>query len=237
MLFLLFSGETQYGLLACEIEEEEFPFFYVISLQIGLSLRYLEISKAESARRREMSRDMEAIREKNRVLGIISEYDELTGLLNFRGFMEHIKRICQTGNGQKGYMIYGDLDHLKEINDTWGHPEGNFALRSVASILKGCLRSNDILGRVGGDEFIMMLECEEEDFGTTFRERVKIACDRFNEKSGKPFLVEISLGITEFYPNIATDIQQVISLADRQLYEAKKNRRKSVSRNDFSNTL
>ena len=234
MLFLLFSGETQYGLLACEIEEEEFPFFYVISLQIGLSLRYLEISKAEATRRREMSRDMEAIREKNRVLGIISEYDELTGLLNFRGFMEHIKRICQTGNGQKGYMIYGDLDHLKEINDTWGHSEGNFALRSVASILKGCLRSNDILGRVGGDEFIMMLECEEEDFGTIFRERVKTACNRFNEKSGKPFLVGISLGIAKFHLNIATDIQQVISLADRQLYEAKKNRRKSVSRENES---
>ena len=202
----------------------------MISLQIGLSLHYLEISKAETARRLEMSRDMEEIRERNRVLGIISEYDELTGLLNLRGFMEHTKRVCQNGRGQRAYMIYGDLDHLKEINDTWGHPEGNFALKSVASILKGCLRSNDILGRVGGDEYIIMLECEEENFGEAFRQRVKNACQRFNEKSGKPFLVEISLGVAEFHPNISTDIQQVMSLADRQLYEAKKNRKKSVSR-------
>ena len=107
-------------------------------------------------------------------------------------------------------VVLLDLDNLKEINDTWGHSEGNFALRSVASILKGCLRSNDILGRVGGDEFIMMLECEEEDFGTIFRERVKTACNRFNEKSGKPFLVEISLGIAKFHLNIATDIQQPV---------------------------
>ena len=230
MVFLLFSGEKQYGLLACDIDQEDFPFFYVISLQIGLSLRYLEISKAEAARRLEMSRNMEEIQERNRVLGIISEYDELTGLLNLRGFMEHTRRVCQTGNGQRAYMIYGDLDHLKEINDTWGHPAGNFALKSVAEILKGCLRSNDILGRVGGDEYIIMLECEEADFGETFRQRIKLACNRFNEKSGKPFLVEISLGITEFRPNISTDIQQVISLADQQLYEAKKHRRKSVSR-------
>ena len=230
MVFLLFSGEKQYGLLACDIDQEDFPFFYVISLQIGLSLHYLEISKAEAARRLEMSRDMEEIKEKNRVLGIISEYDELTGLLNLRGFMEHTKRVCQAGNGQRAYMIYGDLDHLKEINDTWGHPAGNFALRSVAEILKGCLRSNDILGRVGGDEYIIMLECEEADFGEKFRERVKMACKLFNEKSGKPFLVEISLGIAEFRPNISTDIQQVISLADQQLYEAKKHRKKSVSR-------
>ena len=230
MVFLLFSGEKQYGLLACDIDQEDFPFFYVISLQIGLSLRYLEISKAEAARRLEMSRNMEEIQERNRVLGIISEYDELTGLLNLRGFMEHTRRVCQTGNGQRAYMIYGDLDHLKEINDTWGHSAGNFALKSVAEILKGCLRSNDILGRVGGDEYIIMLECEEADFGETFRQRIKLACNRFNEKSGKPFLVEISLGITEFRPNISTDIQQVISLADQQLYEAKKHRRKSVSR-------
>ena len=230
MVFLLFSGEKQYGLLACDIDQEDFPFFYVISLQIGLSLRYLEISKAEAARRLEMSRNMEEIQERNRVLGIISEYDELTGLLNLRGFMEHTRRVCQAGNGQRAYMIYGDLDHLKEINDTWGHPAGNFALKSVAEILKGCLRSNDILGRVGGDEYIIMLECEEADFGETFRQRIKLACNRFNEKSGKPFLVEISLGITEFRPNISTDIQQVISLADQQLYEAKKHRRKSVSR-------
>ena len=230
MVFLLFSGEKQYGLLACDIDQEDFPFFYVISLQIGLSLHYLEISKAEAARRLEMSRDIEEIKEKNRVLGIISEYDELTGLLNLRGFMEHTKRVCQAGNGQRAYMIYGDLDHLKEINDTWGHPAGNFALRSVAEILKGCLRSNDILGRVGGDEYIIMLECEEADFGEKFRERVKMACKLFNEKSGKPFLVEISLGIAEFRPNISTDIQQVISLADQQLYEAKKHRKKSVSR-------
>ena len=87
MIFLLFSGEKQYGLLACDIQQEEFPFFYVISLQIGLALHYLEISKAEAARRLEMSRDMEEIKEKNRVLGIISEYDELTGLLNLRGFI------------------------------------------------------------------------------------------------------------------------------------------------------
>ena len=230
MVFLLFSGEKQYGLLACDIKQEEFPFFYVISLQIGLSLRYLEISKAEAARRLEMSRDMEEIKERNRVLGIISEYDELTGLLNLRGFMEHTKRVCQAGKGQRAYMIYGDLDHLKEINDTWGHPAGNFALKSVAEILKGCLRSNDILGRVGGDEYIIMVECEDPEFGESFRQRVKLACNLFNEKSEKPFLVEISLGITEFRPNVSTDIQQVISLADQQLYEAKKHRKKSVRR-------
>ena len=132
MIFLLFSGERQYGLLACDIQQEEFPFFYVISLQIGLSLRYLEISKAEAARRREMTKDFEVIRERNRILGIMSANDELTGLLNLRGFTEEAKKFCHEEQEQRAYMICGDLDHLKEINDNWGHPVGNFALRSVA---------------------------------------------------------------------------------------------------------
>ena len=117
-----------------------------------------------------------------------------------------------------------------EYGATTGRPRRMGWYDCVAEILKGCLRSNDILGRVGGDEYIIMLECEEADFGEKFRERVKMACKLFNEKSGKPFLVEISLGIAEFRPNISTDIQQVISLADQQLYEAKKHRKKSVSR-------
>lgn len=230
MIFLLFSGEKQYGLLACDIQQEEFPFFYVISLQIGLSLYYLEISKAEARRRQEMSRDLELVRERNRVLGFISKYDELTGLLNLRGFTEQIKKLCSSEINQRAYIICGDLDHLKEINDTWGHPAGNFALQSVARILGGCLRSQDTLARVGGDEFLILLNCEEENFQDIFRKRIKDACTVFNAESDKPFLVEISLGIAEFRPKPDTDTQEIMALADKDLYEAKKHRRKSVRR-------
>lgn len=162
MVFLLFSGEKQYGLLACDIQPEEFPFFYVISLQIGLSLHYLEISKVEVLRRQEMSRDLELVRERNRELGLISKYDELTGLLNLRGFTEQIKNFCSKSEHQRAYIICADLDHLKEINDTWGHPAGNFALRSVANIFNGCLRSQDVVARTGGDEFLILLNCQEK---------------------------------------------------------------------------
>ena len=122
------------------------------------------------------------------------------------------------------------MDHLKEINDTWGHPAGNFALQSVARILGGCLRSQDTLARVGGDEFLILLNCEEENFQDIFRKRIKDACTVFNAESDKPFLVEISLGIAEFRPKPDTNTQEIIALADKELYEAKKHRRKSVRR-------
>ena len=234
MVFLLFSGEKQYGLLACDIQQEAFPFFFVISLQIGLSLSYLEISKAEALRRREMSRDMELIRERNRILGKLSNYDELTGLLNLRGFTEQLTEFCKHEQNQCAYIICGDLDHLKEINDTWGHPAGNFALRGVARILEGCLRRQDTLARVGGDEFLILLNCEEGEFDSIFRKRVKDACNTFNAQSEKPFLVEISLGIARFHPTPGMDTQEIIALADQDLYEAKKHRRKSIRRPEAS---
>lgn len=230
MVFLLFSGEKQYGLLACDIQPEEFPFFYVISLQIGLSLHYLEISKVEVLRRQEMSRDLELVRERNRELGLISKYDELTGLLNLRGFTEQIKNFCSKSEHQRAYIICADLDHLKEINDTWGHPAGNFALRSVANIFNGCLRSQDVVARTGGDEFLILLNCQEKNFQDIFRKRVRDACAAFNAESGKPFLVEVSLGITEFKPSPETDIPAIIEHADKDLYESKKLRKNSVRR-------
>lgn len=226
--FLLFSSEKQYGLLACDIEQSDFPFFYLISLQLGLSLRYLEITKIEAAHVLEMSRSMELMREQNRVLDLISGYDELTGLLNLRGFTEKVKALQANTASRSAYMIYADLDHLKEINDNWGHPEGNYAIRSAGQILKKCLRDSDILARVGGDEFIALVLSDADSFEHIFRKRVQLACQELNESSRKPFYVEISVGLVHFTFHSNTDIQTILSKADHSLYSFKKFRRASI---------
>ena len=191
-------------------------------------LRYLEINKIEAARRREMSRDMELIREQNRVLDMISGYDELTGLLNLRGFSEQTEKLHETPKTEKAYMIYADLDHLKEINDSWGHPEGDFAIQSAADILRSSLRRSDILARIGGDEFVALATSDEEMFQDIFRERVRNHCVQLNETSGKPYYIEVSIGIVGFNLTEETDLQEVIKEADKELYEEKKKRRKSI---------
>lgn len=229
MIFLLFSGERQYGLLACDIEQDDFSFFYVVSLQLGLSLRYLEISKAEAEHRHELSHDIEVIRDQNRVLDIMSNHDELTGLLNLRGFTEHAEQLrTRLASPRKAYIIYGDLDHLKEINDSWGHPEGDYALKSLASILKDSLRSTDIIARIGGDEFLALVVSDMDAFDDVFRSRIKTACSALNEQSEKPYYVEVSLGIMGFDLEWSTDIQKMVAAADKKLYEAKKRRKPSV---------
>ena len=230
MVFLLFSGEKQYGLLLCDLNLEDFSYFYVVGLQLGLSLRYLEISQIESAHRRQMYLDMEQMREKNLVLDMISGYDELTGLLNLRGFTKQAKKRCKEFADKKAYVIYSDLDHLKEINDTWGHNEGNFAICSAADILKHSLRDSDILARIGGDEFVCLVVSDSDSFEKIFRRRVRFCSQELNDTSGKPFYVELSVGLTSFTLKPDMDIQQVLALSDKQLYEAKKYRRASVKK-------
>lgn len=230
MSFLLFSGERQYGLLMCDIAIEDFAFFYMISLQIGLSLRYLEINQAETARRHQASHNMELIREQNRILDIMSGHDELTGLLNLRGFTKQASQVCLDHIGKMAHIIFGDIDHLKEINDTWGHQEGNYAIQSAGHLLKECLREDDTLARISGDEFVCLVLSEEKSFGDIFRRRLKLACQKLNETSGKPFYVELSIGTHSFFLDENTDIQKMLSCSDQQLYQAKQYRRASVKK-------
>jgi diguanylate cyclase (GGDEF)-like protein len=228
--YLLFSEERQYGLLVCDIEHAESPFFYTISVQLGQSLRYQEVCKIEAAHQQEMARQMELISKKNHDLDVIACFDELTGLLNLRGFSERVKKLRQKKKKVHAYMLYGDLDHLKEINDNWGHSEGDFAICAVADVLKNSLMDEDIVARIGGDEFVAMMISDTPYLDAIIRKRVKKACNRLNQSSDKPYYVEISLGIVAFDFTADTNIQEIISQADTVLYKNKKNCRHSVRR-------
>lgn len=228
MVFLLFSGDRQYGLLACDVPVDQLSFFYVVSLQLGLSLQYLELSKVQALRHRQMAQDMELIRAKNKELDMLSGYDQLSGLMNLRGITEKVRQLC--GNGQicNGYVMYIDLDHLKQINDNFGHPEGNFAITTCAGILRSCIRETDLLARIGGDEFMCLVLSDETAFPELFRKRLKASCDKFNAESDKPFYVNMSVGIHGFVMEDYDSFQKAVSLADQNLYIAKKHRRQDV---------
>lgn len=230
MVYLLFSGERQYGLLVCDVPVKDLSFYYVVSLQIGLALHNYELNKIETLHRQQMFQDMERIREKNRELDMKSAYDQLTGLLNLRGFTERANKLCEEGESRKAHLLYGDLDHLKEINDTWGHAEGNFAIRSCADILKSCIRGSDMIARIGGDEFSCLVFSEKEGFENILKNRIVEACKQFNETSGKPYYVEISVGIKTFQMECYEDLHLATISADQDLYEAKKTRKKSIKK-------
>lgn len=228
MCFLLFSGDRQYGLLVCEVSAEELAFFYVVSLQLGLSLQYLEMSKLQEMHRYQMTRDLEAARARNRELDLLSGYDQLSGLLNLRGLTESVRLLCQDGISRYAYLLYCDLDHLKQINDYFGHPEGNHAIVTCASILRECIREVDKLARVGGDEFVCLVLSGSPSFPDQFRARLAAACERANSASGKPYYIGLSVGIQPFMLGSYEDFHEAVAQADKKLYVAKKQRRPDV---------
>ena len=129
---------------------------------------------------------------------------------------------------QYAYLLYCDLDHLKQINDYFGHPEGNYAITVCASILRSCIRESDKLARVGGDEFVCLVLSDSPSFPEQFRARLTEALDHTNETSGKPFYVGISVGIHAFVMKTYEDFLTASAQADKKLYEAKKTRRADV---------
>ena len=226
----LFIGEMQYGLLVCEVDPDDQILMFLASMQISQAMGYLTSYSKQMQMRTKLESLVEDVKEKNRILGFISENDQLTGCLNRRGFMEQAVNLMRENNGQKAYFILADLDHLKEINDCFGHAEGDFAIKSAARILKESLPKGVVVSRIGGDEFtamgILADGCEVLSLSSMIRDYYTA----FNETTGRPYYVELSVGICELECSPDKDINEYIKRADVLLYEAKRNRRASMKR-------
>ncbi|MDF2512730.1 MAG: diguanylate cyclase with sensor, partial [Herbinix sp.] len=160
--------------------------------------------------------------------------DEVTGILNRRYFielanMEFGKLIQQSENG---IMVMFDIDHFKQINDSYGHQAGDFILKELADITAGIIRNNDLLGRYGGEEYIIFLPGLTVDNGKLVVERIRAAFEQhtflFEQKA---IQVTASFGITQYYKledNCYCSFDEMIKKVDRGLYQAKKNGRNQI---------
>lgn len=225
--FLLFDGETQYGILSAETIPEEVSFFYILSLQIGTALHFMEITKQQNAYRKMLT-------EQNAILNYNAYNDALTGIRNRRGVTEELDRFCAENAGKKAVLLIADLDHLKQINDNYGHSEGDFAIQTGAKFLLEACGENAVLGRIGGDEYLAYLPADH--FAGIESEELKLRISEiaraFNDDSEKPYYVELSVGATSFTCSSGTNLADLTKAADQNLYLAKKNRREFVGRTD-----
>lgn len=142
--------------------------------------------------------------------------DSLTGLLNLASFkIQTEDRIA--GNPDSDFMMaIFDLDHFKDTNDTYGHQFGNEVLQQIASILNKNLRSNDIASRIGGDEFMIFLECNQSQEQVIKRIFTAI-CQQY-----KDFTISVSMGIATTN-GVGHDYEAMFRAADQALYFAKEN--------------
>lgn len=221
--YVLFSGDEQYGLMLCEADQKEFPFMLSCSMQLGSLRRIIDMNMRE----RQMQKELE---EKNRILNVISTYDELTQVLNRRGFMENALQLINKKQGKKAYMLFADLDHLKEINDSFGHADGDFAIRTAAKYLLECMPANAITARIGGDEFVSLFVPEVECYCEDIIQQIKEYAVLFNQGSDKPYYVELSVGVYEFICDKDTDLGELFKKSDAVLYEQKRMRRASIKK-------
>jgi diguanylate cyclase (GGDEF)-like protein len=224
MAFSIFSGEVHYGILMCDADMGMMPFLHVIGLQLGMLMNFLDLKRKEKI----ISGELEDMREKNEILNFLSEYDQLCGLLNRRGFIQRAIRRNRENIGKTAYCAFMDLDHLKEINDTFGHSAGDDALHAVSVILREVTDDMDLIARIGGDEFVGMFITDTPDYGVSFKAKFKAACEEFNSRSGKPYFVEASVGVTKFTCTQGLEISTIIGEADKYLYESKQLRRKTI---------
>lgn len=221
--YVLFSGEEQYGIMLCEAEQKEFPFMLSCSMQLGSLRRIVDMNLRE--------RQMQAeLKEKNRILSVISINDELSQVLNRRGFMEKSLQIIDKKQGKKACLIFADIDHLKEINDTFGHAAGDFAIVTAANYLKECMPKDAVTARIGGDEFVSLFVPDEEECCEDITMQLKKCAAEFNKNSKQPFYVEMSVGIYKFVCDKDTDLGQLFKESDAVLYEQKRNRRISIKK-------
>ncbi len=221
--YVLFAGEEQYGMMLCEADQKEYPFMLSCSMQLGSLRRIIDMN----VRERQMQRELE---EKNRMLSVISIYDELSQLLNRRGFMEKALQMIAEHEGKKAYLLFGDLDHLKEINDCFGHAAGDFAITTAAEYLRHCMPADAITARIGGDEFVSLFVSQEENSDEIITKRIKKHATEFNLSCEQPFYVELSVGVHEFVCNPQTDMAELFKHSDAVLYEQKRNRRTSIKK-------
>lgn len=170
----------------------------------------------------------------NARLRSLSLTDELTGLNNRRGFLilaAGLLKFARRANHPL-CLLYIDMDCLKNVNDTFGHTEGDLALTHFVRILTETFRESDVIGRMGGDEFVILtIDATEKDIAS-IQARLQSNVNEYNLQSVRGYTLSFSLGVLQVDLNSTFTIEALLSQADAIMYEHKRNKKnKSHSSN------
>lgn len=157
----------------------------------------------------------------------LSLVDELTGLYNRRGFLtfakQHLNSFQRTNKSLM--IVYADLDGLKQINDSFGHKEGDRALVKTSEILKETFRSSDILARLGGDEFTVLAAVDPDGGIESLVSRLNEKFKDYNKQNPGNYYLSISVGFALLNPEGQQSIEDCMAHADKAMYDNKRKRK------------
>lgn len=209
-----------------------------IRFYAGYPIRYLDGSKLGtlcikdvkprqfSEDDRQLLKDLATIVEHEIQAVELATMDELTGILNRRGFnmsAEKSLNICKRG-ALPVALVFLDLNEFKPINDKFGHAEGDKALQQFASMLDDVGRDSDIVARMGGDEFVILLVDADKNAVDEVMKRFSQQIQRCNEQQALGYHITFSYGIVLFDPEKHATIDDLLSEGDALMYERKNSR-------------
>ncbi len=240
--YLLFVGNPENDEFFSEINDNDMVIIGLCNLvsfvmnAMNNIHNYQELMKERESlerkvneRTKELSIALKELQRLNQKLQYTSLNDELTGLYNRRGFFTVGGEQFESAQkeGTPVLLIYCDLDGLKKINDTYGHKEGDFAIKQTAVLLKRVFRNTDIISRFGGDEYVVLLTNTPKDYIYNIEKRLKHIFENFNKNSGKNYKLSISIGYSSlsYEFNGMNSFEELIEKADKKLYFEKINKK------------
>lgn len=170
---------------------------------------------------RALMRDLTTIVENELTALQLATRDELTRLANRRGLLplaQNALNLCKR-RSLPALMLYFDLDRFKQINDRFGHAEGERALAAFGKLLRDTFRKSDVIGRLGGEEFVALLSGARKSSRLGMVERFEQAVRTHNEEQRRGYDIQFSVDLCEFNPERHHSVLDLLNGADRQTYK------------------
>lgn len=217
----IFYGEQQFGYFMYRPGKKDFILYNVYMKMVSSSIAQAYLYSMKLA-------ENSSLEKANKELSISSQTDELTKVFNRRGFLVLGQKTIDLALQMetKGLVLFGDMDGLKKINDTYGHDAGDRAIKAEAQILSKCFRGSDVIGRMGGDEFAIVASGMALSRLEELKKQIANECKVWETYTDSPFKLSISLGGVEFDSENCI-LENLIASADEVQYIEKKARHKS----------
>jgi diguanylate cyclase (GGDEF)-like protein len=195
------------GMWGVDLQSDDVPTFQVFANQVAVAI------------------------ENSRLFGQIQTLaivDDMTGLYNRRGFFtlaeQQIKLASRLNHSI--LLVFMDMDKLKQVNDEFGHQQGDLALIDVARLLRQSFRNSDIIARIGGDEFVVLAMNANGGDATVLINRLRKKMAELNNSGANPYHISLSIGTSAWLPGGPVDLDDLLTRADAQMYQNKRKRRK-----------
>ena len=227
-----FQDKIEIETIAKEVHNQTLTVFPLFEIQIAEEKDYIDlIEQARNELIHLSTNFMQQVCEQKKMIESLSEKalrDALTDLPNYRAFQETMEKEVQRGNryGHGLCLILVDIDHFKNVNDSYGHLAGDYILKVLAYYLHKSLRGSDLIARYGGEEFAIILPETSKADGLLVAERLRETVESLQiEYEGETLSVTASFGLSYLQRGQKTDKSQLVKNADCALYQAKRDGR------------